>query len=84
MFFLIFFLLIYFFLPLGIDISSDGKFLISVSDDRSLVLWKIEEENYSKKVSKICKISNLHERTIYSCSINFNDKLIATVKIFIF
>ena len=63
---------------LGIDITSDGYHLISVSDDKSIILWKIEDKKY-EKITKLSKINCLHERTIYSCSINSQQNLIATV-----
>ncbi len=43
-----------------------------------MILWKVEDKNY-EKITKIAKINNLHERTIYSCSINFKQNLVATV-----
>lgn len=51
-----------------------------MSDDRSLILWKIEDKDY-EKITKIAKISGLHDRSIYTCSINSNQNLIATVNI---
>ena len=59
----------------------DALTLISVGDDKSLILWKIEDIHY-KKINIVKKIENFHDRVIYSCTMNLKQDFISTVNYF--
>jgi len=61
----------------AIDITSDGKYFVTCSDDRSIILWRIIDTNY-KNIIIQQKILDAHLRPIFSVSINFDNKLIAS------
>jgi WD40 repeat protein len=60
-----------------IDISKSGDFFFTGSDDRSIILWKIEDNSY-KNIKMISKINGAHERSVLSLSLNFDDSLIVS------
>jgi WD40 repeat protein len=67
----------------GLDISQDGKILVTCSDDKSIIVWYVKSYENIVKVSHLtgCNISNLgfHERTVFSCSLDSNSQIIASV-----
>jgi len=62
---------------LDFEISKDALFIISVSEDKSILLWKIEDIYY-KNITLVKKLMNLKEMFL-TCTINFKQDLIATV-----
>jgi cytosolic iron-sulfur protein assembly protein CIAO1 len=51
----------------AVDFDSTGDFLVSVSDDLSLRLYKLKNKQYEQ----VAVLENLHSRTIYTCSVKF-------------
>lgn len=58
----------------GLDFDADEQHLVSVGDDRRLVLWEVGPTNYHHKGV----LEGLHSRCIYSCSWSKTSGLIAT------
>ena len=64
------------------DTTKDGSLIVSTSDDCTIKLWKkssemTDEENLGFKCIKT--LSNWHLRSIYTCSLNYDGSLLATV-----
>jgi hypothetical protein len=50
--------------------------MVSTGEDKVIILWKI---NSHKDVVPVQKITDIHERSIYSCSVSFDNEFVATV-----
>ena len=76
-----------------IEFNKKGDIFFTCSDDTNLIMWGIETENSFKNgdnnqnketifdyenITKLAKISNLHSRPIYSCSLNYNENYLFT------
>ncbi|CDW87183.1 probable cytosolic iron-sulfur protein assembly protein ciao1 [Stylonychia lemnae] len=48
----------------GVDFDRTGNYMVSCGEDKNWMIWKISETNFENKGM----ISNLHSRSIYSCS----------------
>ena len=51
-------------LRLEIDFDASGDYMVSCGEDKNWMIWKINEKTFENKGM----ISNLHQRSIYSCS----------------
>ena len=76
-----------------IEFNKKGDIFFTCSDDTNLIMWGIGNENSFKNednnqntetifdyenITKLAKISNLHSRPIYSCSLNYNENYLFT------
>ena len=76
-----------------IEFNKKGDIFFTCSDDTNLIMWGIGNENSFKNednnqntetifdyenITKLAKISNLHSRQIYSCSLNYNENYLFT------
>jgi WD40 repeat protein len=59
--------------------TSNDDYLISVSRDRCISIFKFIENQY-----ELIKFKEIHERIIWSCSINFENDKILTASRFCF
>ena len=63
-----------------LDFTKDGNFLASTSDDATIKIWtKDEDSEELPRYSLITTLQGYHTRTVYSCSWNYDDTLLATV-----
>ena len=53
--------------------------MASVSEDKSIALWSTFDVN---NIMKISTLNDYHSRAIYSCSFNYDGRLLATVYFF--
>ncbi|CAF1469362.1 unnamed protein product [Adineta steineri] len=59
--------------------SNDGRYLLSVSRDRSWSLFEIDETNFQARLYKRISSNNpYHKRIIWTCHISHDDKYFAT------
>lgn len=56
---------------------------MTVTQDKSMLLWRIEDIHY-KKIVLIKKAENMHDSVLDHCSVNSNQDLISIVIIKIF
>lgn len=61
----------------AINFSKDGRFFVSCSNDKSLIIWSIEKADY-KNIKLLSKVEGVHSRGIYSVSFSFDDSFLAT------
>merc|ERR1711976_96304 len=58
----------------SISFSHDGHFMVSSSDDKTVIIWKIDSDG---KYHQTATLSGYHQRSIYSVDVNHKN-LIAT------
>lgn len=51
-------------LAIEIDFDQTGQYLVSCGDDKSWMIWEVDETSFKHKGI----IPGMHSRTIYSCS----------------
>lgn len=67
----------------ALDLTKNGKIMATVSDDCTTKIWAISDDGFGEdkgKYSLISTLSGYHTRSIYSCSWNSDDTVLATVK----
>lgn len=64
----------------GIDISQNGKILVSCSDDKSIIIWYVKGYD---NIVKLSQLTGFHQRTVFSCSLDSSAQIMATVNFMI-
>jgi WD40 repeat protein len=58
-----------------IDITKLGDYLVTGSEDKSIILWKIDTGNY-KNINMLYKVNDCHSRAVLSLSFNYDDSFL--------